>query len=65
MKVIMQSPVEHDGKVLKAGETVDLPQAIAEALLAGGAAAAAAAVSRAKKQEAPAEPAADEAPAAE
>lgn len=64
MKVIMQSPVEHDGKVLKAGETVDLPQAIAEALLAGGAAAAAAAV-RAKKQEAPAEPVADEAPAAE
>lgn len=36
MKIIIQSPVEHDGKALAAGDKVDLPKDAAEALVAAG-----------------------------
>lgn len=36
MKVIMQSPVEHDGRALVAGAEVDLPQDVAEVLVQAG-----------------------------
>lgn len=41
MKVVITSPVNHDGKDLEVGETPDLPKAQAEALIAAGAALAA------------------------
>lgn len=33
MKVLIQSPVEHDGKALREGETVDMPDDQAQALI--------------------------------
>jgi hypothetical protein len=36
MKVVIQSPVEHDGKALAAGDEVDMPKDAAEALVAVG-----------------------------
>lgn len=38
MKIILLSPIDHDGKQLKEGATVDLPDDIAEALVKSGAA---------------------------
>lgn len=38
MKVVISSPVEHDGKALKVGGEIDLPKEAAEALVALGAA---------------------------
>ena len=38
MKVVITSPVDHDGKMLEVGDTPDLPKAAAEALVAAGAA---------------------------
>lgn len=38
MKIVIVSPVEHDGKTLDVGEVADLPKAQAEALVAAGAA---------------------------
>jgi hypothetical protein len=38
MKIIITSPVDHDGKPLKVGATVDLPEAAADVLIAGGSA---------------------------
>lgn len=36
MKVVITSPVEHDGKALAEGDTVDLPEAQAQALMDAG-----------------------------
>lgn len=36
MKVVIQSPVEHDGKALAAGDEIDMPKDAAEALVAAG-----------------------------
>lgn len=41
MKVVIVSPVVHDGAELVEGDTPDLPQSVAEALVAAGAAIAA------------------------
>lgn len=38
MKVVITSPVNHDGKDLDAGDVVDMPKHQAEQLIAGGAA---------------------------
>ena len=38
MKVVITSPVEHDGKSLEEGDTADLPEAQAQALIDAGAA---------------------------
>lgn len=38
MKIVIVSPVEHDGERLEIGDTADLPKAAAEALVASGAA---------------------------
>ncbi len=37
MKVVITSPVEHDGKSLAEGDTVDLPEAQAQVLIDAGA----------------------------
>lgn len=57
MKIVITSPVAHDGKVLEVGDTADLPKAQAEALVDAGAALAAG------RQKAP-EPTAEELAAA-
>ena len=36
MKIVITSPVEHDGKSLAVGDTHDLPKEWAEALIASG-----------------------------
>lgn len=51
MKVVMVSPVEHDGKSLEVGEVVDLPKPQAEALIGAGAALEAGAKAKAKAEE--------------
>lgn len=52
MKIVIESPVEHDGKALEAGSEVDLPKDAAEALVASGVAKVVIAKSqRAKAQE--------------
>jgi hypothetical protein len=38
MKIVITSPVEHDGKAIEIGDTPDLPKEPAEALIAAGAA---------------------------
>lgn len=38
MKVVITSPVNHDGNEYDAGDVVDMPKAQAEQLIAGGAA---------------------------
>lgn len=38
MKIVIESPVEHDGKLLDVGSEVDVPKEEAEALIACGAA---------------------------
>jgi hypothetical protein len=57
MKIIVTSPVEHDGKALVAGAEVDLPEQVAEALVAAGSAEvkAPATKAKAKTAEAPTE----------
>lgn len=58
MKLIIDSPVEHDGKALEVGTIVDFEDAAGEALVAAGAATAVVEevkASKAKKTEAPQE----------
>lgn len=38
MKIVIVSPVEHDGKALAAGDNVDMDKAVALSLIASGAA---------------------------
>lgn len=38
MKIVIESPVVHDGKALEVGAMADLPKEVAEALVAAGAA---------------------------
>jgi len=50
MKLVINSPVEHDGKALEVGDSVDLPKQFAEALIAVGAAAETVGKSKAKAE---------------
>ncbi len=38
MKIVITSPVQHDGKTLEIGDVVDLPKNTADALVQAGAA---------------------------
>lgn len=38
MKIVITSPVAHDGDILQAGDTVDVPEKVADALIQSGAA---------------------------
>lgn len=52
MKIVIESPVQHDGKLLDVGSEVDLPKDASEALVACGAAKAQVSkVSKSKVQE--------------
>lgn len=59
MKVTILQPVQHDGKALEVGKTVDLKADAAKALIDCGAAEKAGASEDAAAAKAPAEPAAD------
>jgi hypothetical protein len=51
MKVVITSPVEHDGKSLGEGDTADLPETAAQALIVAGAALAVGRKARATKSD--------------
>lgn len=51
MKVVITSPVEHDGKALAEGDTADVPEAQAQALIDAGVAIAAGRKPRAAKSD--------------
>ena len=50
MKIVITSPVQHDGKDLGVGDTHDLPKDSAEALIAAGSALAAGGKKAAEEQ---------------